>query len=111
VELSFATTKLARLCSSKDRMVRELGPEMARRLGTRLEELEAATSLAELHLLPQVRARELGGDRDEQISLDLIHPKRLIIQATDPPLRTPEGGLDWDAITSVVVLEIADTHR
>lgn len=91
-------------------MVRELGPEMARRLGARLQELEAATSMAELRLLPQARAHELVGDRDEQISLDLVHPRRLIIRATDPPPRTPEGGLDWDAITSVVVLEIADTH-
>jgi len=110
VEVSFASTKFARLCSSMDRMVRELGPEMARRLGTRLQELEAAESLADLRLLPQVRAHELGGDRDEQISLDLVHPRRLIIRATNPPPRNPEGGLDWDAIKSVVVLEIADTH-
>ena len=83
---------------------------MARRLGTRLQEAEAAASLAELRLLPQVRAHELAGDRDEQVSLDLVHPYRLIIRAAEPTPRKADGGLDWDAITEIVVLEIADTH-
>ncbi len=108
--MTFATAKLAKLCSSMDRMVRVLGPEMARRLGTRLQEMEAAASLAELRTLPHVRAHQLTGDRDEQVSLDLVHPRRLIIRAADPVPRAPDGGLDWRAITSVIVLEIADTH-
>ena len=49
---------------------------------------------------------------DEQISLDLVHPMRLILEvADDPTPRMPEGGLDWAAITSVAVVEIADTHE
>ena len=92
-------------------MVRELGPEMARRLGTRLHEIEAAASLAELRLLPQVRAHELTGNRADQVSLDLVHPQRLIIRPVDPCPRTPEGGLDWDETIAIEVLEIADTHR
>jgi proteic killer suppression protein len=111
VEVTFTTAKLARVCSSQDRMVRELGPQMARRLGTRLQELEAAATLAELRLLPQIRAHELKGNRADQISLDLVHPQRLIIQPTEPCPRTPEGGVDWGATTAVEVLEIADTHR
>lgn len=110
MEVTFATTKLAKLCSSWDRMVRELGPDMARRLGARLHEMEAAASLAELRTLPQVRVHQLTGDRDEQVSLDLVHPRRLINRPADPVPRTPDGGLDWNAIASVVVLEIADTH-
>ena len=110
MEVTFANPRLARLCSSERQMVRELGSQMARRLGMRLQQLEAAASLAELRRLPQVRAHELVGDRDEQISLDLVHPKRLIIQAGEPVPRTPGGGLDWEATTSVVVVEIVDTH-
>lgn len=93
-------------------MVRELGAHMARRLGSRLQELEAADTLADMRLLPQARAHELRGDRDEQISFDLVHPMRLIVEvATDPTPRMTEGGLDWAAITSVTVMEIADTHE
>ncbi len=110
MEVTFANGKLARLCSSESLMIRELGPEAARRLGRRLQQLEAAASLAEFRHLPQVRAHQLVGDRDEQISVDLDHPRRLILEATEPVPRAPDGGLDWEAITSVVVIEVADTH-
>ena len=110
--MTFRNAKLARLCSSGDRMIRDLGAPMARRLGARLQELEAADTLADMRLLPQARAHELRGDRGEQISLDLVHPMRLIIEvANDPTPRMPEGGLDWAAITSVMVIDIADTHE
>lgn len=112
MEVTCRNAKLARLCSSSDRMIRELGVPMARRLGARLQELEAADTLADMRFLPQVRAHELRGDRDEQISLDLVHPMRLILEvANDPTPRMPEGGLDWAAITCVVVVELTDTHE
>ena len=112
MEVTFRNAKLARLCSSRDRMVRELGAQMARRLGARLQELEAADTLADMRLLPQARPHELSGDGDEQISLDLVHPMRLIVEVADHPIpRMPEGGLDWAAVTSVVVVGITDTHE
>ena len=112
MELTFRNAKLARLCSSGDRMIRELGAPMARRLGARLQELEAADTLVDMRLLPQARAHELRGDRDEQISLDLVHPMRLILEVANAPIpRTPEGGLDWADISSVMVVEITDTHE
>lgn len=92
-------------------MVKAYGSDGARRLATRLQELEAAASLADMRALPQARAHELTGDRDEQISLDLDHPRRLILSvANDPIPRSAEGGLDWGQITAVVVEEITDTH-
>ena len=112
MELTFRNAKLARLCASRDRMIRDLGVPMARRLGARLQELEAADTLADMRFLPQVRVYELRGDRDEQISLDLVHPMRLILEvADDPTPRMSEGGLDWAAIKSVVVVELTDTHE
>lgn len=84
---------------------------MARRLGARLNEVGQAASLAELRTLPHARAHELLRDRDEQISLDLAQPYRLILEvANDPIPRLPGGGLGWESITSVVVVEITDTH-
>ena len=112
MDFVFGSRKLAKLCSTWDQMIRAFGLEMARRLGARLNELGQAASLAELRTLPHVRAHELVGDRDEQISLDLVHPYRLILSvANDPVPRLPEGGLDWQLITSVVIDEITDTHE
>ena len=111
MEVLFRRAKFARTCSTRTDMVRTFGPATARRLEARLAELEAATVLEDLRSLPQARAHELTGDRDEQISLDLDHPRRLIIAvANDPIPRRADGGLDWTAITSVVVEEVADTH-
>ena len=111
MEFTFSSTKLAKLCSSHDQMVRQFGLQMACRLEMRLQQLEAAASLADLRSLPQVRAHELIANRDEQISLDLVHPFRLILQvANDPVPRLVAGGLDWGLVTSVVVLEVTDTH-
>jgi proteic killer suppression protein len=92
-------------------MVRAYGPELAGRLATRLQELDAATSLSDVRALPQARAHELTGDRDEQISLDLKQPYRLILLVADEPVpRRLDGGLDWDAVKAVTVSEIVDTH-
>jgi len=92
-------------------MVRAYGPDTARRLAARLAELEAATVLEDLRSLPQTRAHELTADRDEQISLDLVHPRRLILAVLNDPIpRKADGGLDWTAITAVVVEGIVDTH-
>jgi plasmid maintenance system killer protein len=111
VEVLFRSAKFAKTCSTQAAMVRTFGPATARRLEARLAELEAATVLEDLRTLPQARAHELTGDRDEQISLDLDHPRRLVITvANDPIPRKSDGGLDWTAITSVVVEEVADTH-
>lgn len=111
VEVTFATRKLAKRCSSQKEMSRAWGPENARRLSARLTELAAADTLADMRSLPQARAHELTGDRSGQISLDLSHPHRLIVTPLDPgDARRPDGGLDWSKVTAVVVEEIVDTH-
>jgi len=112
VNVRFRTGSLAKLCSSWSAMVRAHGPTMARRIATRLQELEAVAVLEDLRSLPQARAHELKGDRDEQISLDLAHPMRLVVSVGDHPIpRRPDGGLDWTLITQVIIEEIVDTHE
>lgn len=76
-----------------------------------MDELLAASNLEEMRSLPQARCHELRGDRDGQLSLDLDHPYRLIIQpANDPIPLKPDGGLDWAQVTAVLIVEVADTH-
>jgi plasmid maintenance system killer protein len=92
-------------------MSRELGSAMAAKLAQRIMELVAVDSLADLALLPGPRCHELEADRDGQLSLDLVHPRRLIIEPTDNPAPTKsDGGLDWTRVTAVAIIEITDTH-
>jgi plasmid maintenance system killer protein len=111
VDVSYRNSKIGRLCAAKSVMKRELGPQTAAKLAQRLAEIAAVDSLADLGLLPGPRLHELRADRNGQLSLDLVHPRRLIIEPDHVPHPTkPDGGLDWTKVTSVVVVEITDTH-
>ena len=87
------------------------GSDNGRRIALRLTNIRDATNLEELSKIPQTRVHELGANRNEQISVDVKHPYRLLmISDHDETPRKPEGGLDWRRITKVKVIEIADTH-
>jgi plasmid maintenance system killer protein len=111
MELSFANNKLAKLLNSQKETLRTYGPDNGKRILLRLQQIAAATSLEELARLPQTRVHELKANRDEQISVDVKHPYRLLLVPahTEMP-RKEDGGLDWSRITRVTVIEITDTH-
>lgn len=112
MQVTYANRRLERWCSSPTTRARKWGPENGRKLGSRLKELKAADTLADMLALPQARAHPLTGDRRGQISLDLSHPYRLIVTPADPySARLPDGGLDWTQVHAVVVQEVVDTHR
>jgi proteic killer suppression protein len=91
--------------------MRTFGADNGKRILRRLDQIATAETLAELSKLPQTRVHELGNNRDEQISVDVKHPYRLLmVPGHEETPRKEDGGLDWDRITQVVVLEIADTH-
>ena len=111
MQISFINKKLAKLlCSQKDTL-RTYGSENGKRILLRLQQAADAENLAELSKLPQTRVHELKADRDEQISVDVKHPYRLLMvpDYVETP-RKPDGGLDWARITKVTITEIADTH-
>ncbi|MDZ4198629.1 MAG: type II toxin-antitoxin system RelE/ParE family toxin [Kiritimatiellia bacterium] len=107
----FHTSKLQKQCSSKGEAIRKFGPERAKKLMQRLQELEAAENLADIARVPPPRCHELKEDRKGQLSVDLQHPYRLLfIPANDPVPQTAEGGLDWEKVTKIEIVEIEDTH-
>ncbi len=112
MHIEFANKKLRKLANEQKEAVKALGSICARRFKARLDDLDAAQTLEHLRFIPQARCHELHGDRAGQLSLDLEHPLRLIIRPNHDPLPTlPAGGLDWKAVTSVLVVQIADTHE
>ena len=92
-------------------MLKTYGTARTRKLKVRLMELRAACNLAQIPRVPPPRCHELSANRKGQLSVDLDHPYRLIfIPANDPIPRKEDGGLDWDSVTEIEILEIADTH-
>lgn len=97
--------------NSERELQRTYGPDNGRRIALRLLNIRDAANLLELSKLPQTRLHELSADRDEQLSVDIKHPYRLILVCDhEETPRKPDGGLDWARITKVQVVELTDTH-
>ena len=76
----------------------------------RLADLDAAASLEEMRQLPG-RCHELSGDRKGQLAIDLAGGKRLVFEpAANPPAQREQGGLDWEAVDAIRLIEIIDYH-
>lgn len=108
MDISFETEKLAKLCNSQASLRRAYGDVCAKRIGQRLQELEAVECLADMVF---GRPHELKADRAGQVSVDLVHPLRLIFRPTvQPPPTKTDGGLDRTRVKSVTIIEITDPH-
>ena len=111
VDIMFANQKFAKIVNDQKQLIREYGDRQARLIRRRLDELRDADMLADLRTLPQVRCHELTGDRAGQLSVDLVHPYRLIfVPANEPMPVKPDGGLDWSRVTAVLIIGVEDTH-
>jgi len=111
MDISFASKKLAKLCNSQKEMRGKLGARGAEKLAQRLAELAAADTLEDMRHLPNARCHELTADRKGQLAVDLVHPKRLIFEPDHDPVPTKEdSGLDWSAVTQILIVAIVDYH-
>jgi plasmid maintenance system killer protein len=111
VDISFDTPKLSRECNSQAVLIKRYGQRMATLIRRRLDDLDAVLTLEDMRLLPG-RCHERLHDRAGQLSLDLVHPQRLIfIPAGEPVPHKTDGGLDWHQIKSIRIIGIEDTHE
>ncbi len=111
MDMSFASRKVQKLCSSEKERRGKLGPRNAELLERRMDQLEAAQTLEDMRSLPAVRCHELRHDRKGQLAVDLVHPKRLVFQPNHDPVPYKEdGGLDWSRVTAILILEVVDYH-
>jgi plasmid maintenance system killer protein len=111
MEIVFRSRKMQKLCNSETEMRRKLGDRAMKALQLRLAQIMAATTLEDLGKVPGARCHELIADRKGQLAIDLVHPRRLILEPDHNPLpKKLDGGLDWQKVTRVVVLEIVDYH-
>jgi len=108
MQITYATKAIQRLCEEEKHQLKQLGTKRAKRLKNRLSELRAVQNVSQLQL---GRPHALTEDRAGQYSVDLDGPMRLLFEPTDqPPPTLAAGGIDWQQVTSVRLLEIGDTH-
>ena len=110
MEIFFGDKKLAETCSDTRRRRKALGENRGRRLGRRLDDLAAASSLEDIRTLPG-RCHELKGDRARRFAVDLDGPYRLIFEPAHNPLpMNDDGGLIWSEVRKIRILEIGNYH-
>lgn len=111
MEVTFEDAHLAETFRSPRELRKKHGAVRAKKIEQRLMTLREASSLADMRYLPG-RCHELHGDLAGHLTLDLDHPYRLLIRPGVAPEAATDGlGLDWMAVTEVVVLGVIDTHR
>lgn len=104
----FRTRALKNLAHDAKAARKELGETCARRLRSRLDDLQAAGTLEAMRNLPG-RCHQLKGDRSAQFGIDLEHPRRLVFEPIDGE-SSSTGGLDWNTVTAIEIVEIVDYH-
>ena len=108
MDVDFATGDLAKLCNNARHADRKLGAMSARKLRSRLADIEAARNVAEL---VAGRPHPLKGNRVGDFSVRLHGGHRLVFRPDhDPPPKLEGGGIDWRSVTAVRIVQIGDYH-
>ncbi len=111
MEIAFCTRKLQKLCNSEKEMRSKLGDRGARVLQARLAQIKAADTLEDLRIVPGAHCHELTADLQGLLAVNLVHPQRLLFEPDHDPIPTkPDGGLEWQKVTRVIVREVIDYH-
>lgn len=113
MDIAFATKKLQKELSEAKVMVKVHGAIRAKKLRVIMISLRAAHDLSTFAppMSPPHHCHELTGNRKGQLKLDLDHPYRLVFRPDHNPMPLrEEGGLDWQSVTAVKIIEIGDTH-
>lgn len=110
MQISFANNKIRKACSDFLSMRKEYGERRAKALTARMQQLQEADNLGELYAASG-DWHELTQNRYGQLSGNLGHPYRLIIEPDHVPVpQKPDGGLDWTLVSAVTIIEVVDYH-
>lgn len=85
--------------------------QMARKVNQRLKDLSTADNLAMMRTLPAARCHELTGNRKGKLAVDISGNFRLIFEPNHVPIpKKDDGGLNWESVTKIHILDIEDYH-
>ena len=111
MEVSFANSKLRRICNSAKKLRGEYGSRMADLIQQRLAELMDVDTLEEMRTIPGANCHELTQNLKGLLAVNLVYPDRLAFRPADsPPPRKPDGGLDWSRVKYIEIAKIGDYH-
>jgi len=110
MEIAYANSRIEKICTDAKKAKKELGHVGTKVLLQRLNQLANEPNLEKLRFYPG-NFHELTGNRWGQLAVNLEGLTRLIFEPYHDVRPTkPDGGLDWSAVTSVIIIEIVDYH-
>lgn len=108
MEIRFKDGKIREICEKQAVANKKLGADCARKLQSRLSELEAACRVTDL---VAGRPHPLKGDRAGQFAVDLAGGWRLVFAPAQHPRPTKaDGSTDWSRVTIICIEFIGDYH-
>jgi toxin HigB-1 len=108
MKITFADSKLQKLCEQQNLAQRKLGANCAKKLTTQLAILAAASCVTELVI---GHPHPLKGDRAGEFAVNLEGGKRLVFKPDNDPIPlTEDGSIDWSKVTAVCIEFIGDYH-
>ena len=111
MQITFATRKLQKLCTSGKVFKGELNKAQMKKLQQRLMEIRAAHSLSDLYKIKTLHCHQLIGDREGQFAINLDESVRIVfILADDPIPRLMDGGMDRENVKEIEIISIGDYH-
>ena len=110
MDVSYANSRIRKICTDAKVAQKELGRDGAQTLQERLEQMFDAENLETLRFAAGTW-HELKGDRKGQLACNIMKLTRLVFTPANDPLPIkPDGGLDWTQVTAVENIEIVDYH-
>ncbi len=108
MKITINNSKLKKLCEKPQEAQKKLGNNCAKKLRTRLADIQAAESVTSL---VAGNPHPLKGDRAGQFAVNLDGGKRLVFEpANEPVPRNEDGSINWSEITAVCIVFIGDYH-
>lgn len=108
MKINFKDKKIREMCEKQAVAEKKLGTACARKLRSRLSDLDSAKRVTDLFA---GRPHPLKGEREGQFALDLAGGWRLVFAPDHDPCPTShDGGIDWSQVTVVCIEYIGDYH-
>lgn len=110
MEIIYKSRKIEKQLTDPKEIAKSFG-QLARAINQRLKDLSAAENLGVMRTLPAARCHELSGDRKGELAVNVSTNYRLIFEPNHEPIPQKEdGGLDWEKVTQIRIMEIEDYH-
>jgi Plasmid maintenance system killer protein len=110
MRISFKTNKLEKSLTDAGKLNADFG-EMAKKVNQRMKELYAAANLGVIAKLPAAYCHELKVNRAGTLAVKISGNWRIVFEPDHDPIPLNEnGGLNWNLVTAIKILEIVDYH-